>query len=67
LRQIALNLLKSEQSFKGSINTKRLKAVINYNFLLWPISKARIDTSHEITLITSVYIVVRLSEIWYNF
>ncbi len=33
LRQMALNLLKSEQSFKGSINTKRLKAAWNRDYL----------------------------------
>ncbi len=33
LRQMALNLLKSEKSFKGSINTKRLEAAWNKDYL----------------------------------
>lgn len=33
LRQMALNLLKSEKTFKGSINTKRLKAGWNNEYL----------------------------------
>lgn len=33
LRQMALNLLKSEKTFKGSINSKRLKAAWNRDYL----------------------------------
>ncbi len=33
LRQIALNLLKSEKTFKGSVNTKRLKAAFSTEYL----------------------------------
>lgn len=34
LRHIALNLIKSETSFKGSVNTKQLKAAWNKNYLM---------------------------------
>ena len=33
LRHIALNLIKNETSFKGSVNTKQLKAAWNRNYL----------------------------------
>lgn len=34
LRHIALNLIKSETSFKGSVNTKQLKAAWNKSYLM---------------------------------